>query len=73
LTGDITMANQTIMNIAEFKKVLSEIGNETGDDYEIWLSCDEEGNEFLPMFRSIERSMAVDKDAKRIIFFPSHR
>lgn len=67
------MANQTIMNVAEFKKVLNEIGNEIGDDYEIWLSCDEEGNEFLPMFRNIELSMAVDKDTKRIIFFPSHR
>ena len=67
------MANQTIMNIAEFKKVLNEIGNETGDDYEIWLSSDEEGNEFLPIFRNIERSVAVDKDTKKVILFPAHR
>ena len=43
------MAGQNIMNIAELKKLLSEISNEIGDDYQIWLSSDEEGNEFLPM------------------------
>jgi len=40
---------------------------------EIWLSCDEEGNEFLPMLKNIKFSLASDKDAERIVFFPSHR
>ena len=67
------MANQTVMNVAEIKKLLSEIGNEVGDDYQVWLSSDEEGNEFLPMLENTEFCLAIHKDEKRIIFFPSHR
>ena len=67
------MAKQTVMNIAELKKLLSEIGNEVGDDYQVWLSSDEEGNEFLPMFEEPELCLAIDKEAKRIVFYPSHR
>ena len=67
------MAKQTVMNIAELKKLLSEIENEIGDDYQVWLSSDEEGNEYLPMFENPELCLAIDKDEKRIIFFPSHR
>ena len=67
------MANQTIMNVAAFKKLLSEIGNQVSDNYQVWLSSDEEGNEYLPMFESQELCLAVDKKVKRIIFFPSHR
>lgn len=66
------MAKQTIMNIAELKKLLGKIGNEVGDDYQVWLSSDEEGNEFLPMCENPELCLAIDKQAKRIIFFPSH-
>ena len=67
------MAKQTIMNIAVFKKLLSEIGNETSDDYQVWMSSDEESNEFLSMLENTEFCLAIDKDEKRIIFFPSHR
>ena len=67
------MAKQNIMTIASLKKLLSEIGDELSDDYHIWLSSDEEGNEFLPMFENPELCLAIDKQAKRIIFFPSHR
>ena len=67
------MAKQTIMNIAKLKKLLNEIGNEISDDYQVWMSSDEEGNEFLPMLENTEFCLAIDKDEKRIIFFPSHR
>jgi hypothetical protein len=67
------MAKQTIMNIAELKKLLSEIGNEVGDDYHVWLSSDEEGNEFLPMSQKPELCLSIDHEAKRIILFPLHR
>jgi hypothetical protein len=67
------MAKQMVMNIAGLKKVLNEIGNETSDDYQVWMSSDEEGNEFLPMLENTEFCLAIDKDEKRIIFFPSHR
>jgi hypothetical protein len=67
------MAKQTVMNIAKLKKLLNEIGNEISDDYQVWMSSDEEGNEFLPMLENTEFCLAIDKDEKRIIFFPSHR
>ena len=67
------MANQTVMNVAALKRLLNDIGNEVGDDYQVWLSSDEEGNEFLPMFENPELCLAIDKEAKRIILFPSHR
>ena len=67
------MAKQTVMNIAKLKKLLNEIGNEISDDYQVWMSSDEEGNEFLSMLENTEFCLAIDKDEKRIIFFPSHR
>lgn len=67
------MAAQNIMNIAELKKLLSDIGNKVGDDYQVWLSSDEEGNEILPMSQNPEFCLAIDKETKRIIFFPLHR
>ena len=63
------MAKQNIMTVASLKKLLNEIG----DDYHVWLSSDEEGNEYLPMFENLELCLAIDKEAKRIIFYPSHR
>ena len=67
------MAKQNIMTVASLKKLLNQIGNEIGDDYHVWLSSDEEGNEYLPMFENLELCLAIDKQAKKIIFFPSHR
>ena len=67
------MAKQTVMNIADLKKLLNEIGNEVGDDYQVWLSSDEEGNEYLPMSRKPELCLSIDEEAKRSILFPLHR
>ena len=67
------MAKQNIMTVASLKKLLNQIGNEIGDDYHVWLSSDEEGNEYLPMFENLELCLAIDKQAKKIIFYPSHR
>ena len=66
------MAKQPIMNIGELKKLLNEIGNEAGDDYRVWLSSDEEGNEFLPMSENPKFCLMFDAEEKRIIFFPMH-
>jgi hypothetical protein len=67
------MTKQNIMTAALLKKLLDEFKNEIADDFQIWLSSDEEGNEFLPMLQNPEFSMSIDKDTKKIIFFPSHR
>ena len=67
------MAKQSIMTVASLKKLLNEIGDGISDDYQVWLSSDEEGNEYLPMFESPELCLAIDKEAKRIVFYPSHR
>jgi len=66
------MSKQNIMTVASLKKLLDEFGNEITDDFQVWLSSDEEGNEFLPMFENLELCLAIDKEAKRIIFYPSH-
>jgi len=42
------------------------------DDFEIWLSSDEEGNEFLPMHADPRLSLAIDGDRKRVVLFASH-
>jgi hypothetical protein len=67
------MADQTIMNIAELKKLLSDIAQEVGNDFQVWLSSDEEGNEFLPMSKNPECCLAIEPETKRIIFYPLHR
>ncbi len=67
------MADQSVMNIAELKKLLGKIENEVSNDYEIWLSSDEEGNEYLPMSQNPELCLAIEPETKRIIFFPLHR
>ena len=37
-----------IMTVADLQKILAKLTKEVSDDFEIWLSCDEEGNEFYP-------------------------
>ena len=67
------MAGQIIMNISKLIKLLSELSNEIGDDYQVWLSSDEEGNEFFPMSVNPKLCLAIDEEEKQIIFFPLHR
>jgi hypothetical protein len=67
------MSEQNVMNVAELRKLLTELKNEVADDYQVWMSSDEEGNEFLPMSQNPELCLAIDKDTKRIILFPLHR
>ena len=67
------MAKQNVMTVASLKKLLDEFGNEIADDFQVWLSSDEEGNEYLPIFEDLELCLAIDNKAKRIIFYPSHR
>ena len=67
------MAQQNIMTVASLKKLLAKYGNEITDDFQVWLSSDEEGNEFLPMLESPQLCLAIDPGQKRIALFPSHR
>jgi hypothetical protein len=64
------MSKPNIMTVASLKKLLNEFGNEIADDFQVWLSSDEEGNEYLPMFENPELCLAIDKEAKRIVFYP---
>ena len=66
------MSEQKIMTVASLKKLLDEFGNEIADDFQVWLSSDEEGNEFLPMYENPQLCLEIDKDEKRITLFPSH-
>jgi len=67
------MAKQNIMTVASLKKLFDEFSSKIADDFQVWLSSDEEGNEYLPMFENPELCLAIDKQGKRIIFYPSHR
>ena len=62
----------TNMNLENLIKILKEITKEVGHDTEVWLSSDEEGNEFLPMSSKEEFSIGVDTNNKRVILFPIH-
>jgi len=65
--------DSTYMKLDKLKRVLIKLISEIGEDAEVWLSCDEEGNEYLPMLSNLELSIAIDKNGKRVVFFPSHR
>ena len=67
------MAHQTIITVAGLKQLLEDFENEITEDFQIWLSSDEEGNEFSPMLANPEGSVAIDSAGRRIILFPSHR
>jgi len=64
---------QKIMTIADLKQLLTELANELSDDFEVWLSSDEEGNEFLPMLKDTKLCLAIEKDERKIIFYPAHK
>jgi hypothetical protein len=64
---------QSNMTLGDLRLILTNIANEETADSEVWLSCDEEGNEFLPMSANEELSIGIDRNPTRIILFPSHR
>jgi hypothetical protein len=67
------MAKQKIMTVASLKKLLTEFKGEIADDFQVWLSSDEEGNEFLPVFDDSRLCLAIEPEQRRIILFPSHQ
>ena len=67
------MAKQQIMTVAGFNQLLAQFENEITEDFEVWLSSDEEGNEFLPMLSDPQFCLAIDPAQRRIVLFPSHR
>ena len=66
------MAKQQIMTVEGFKQLFKAFENEITEDFQVWLSSDEEGNEFLPMLKNPELCLAIDPEHKRIVLFPSH-
>ena len=60
-----------VMTAVNLLDALAESGVQ--DDFEIWLSSDEEGNELLPMLANPELSLSIDASTKRVVFFPPHR
>jgi hypothetical protein len=70
-----TIEQNQIMTVSDLTNLLACLVKQKDieNTSQIWLSCDEEGNEFLPMLKNPKFSLAIEKDTKRIIFFPSHR
>ena len=62
---------KTIMTVGRLKGLLAYFNAQ--DDFEVWLSSDEEGNDFLPMLANPKWSLAVEEEEKRVTLFPSHR
>ena len=67
------MAKQNVMTVASLKQLLNELGNEISDDFQVWLSSDEEGDQFLPVYDNPRLCLAIEPEEKRIILFPSHQ
>ena len=65
--------NNKAMTIVYLQQVLAVLAKEVGSDFEIWLSSDEEGNEILPMLENQQFSLGVEKEQKRVVFYPAHR
>ena len=65
--------NNKAMTIVHLQQVLAVLAKEVGNDFEVWLSSDEEGNEILPMLENQQFSLGVDKEQKRVVFYPAHR
>ena len=65
--------NNKAMTIVYLQQVLAVLAKEVSSDFEIWLSCDEEGNEILPMLEKKQFSLGIDKEQKRVVFYPAHR
>ncbi len=61
------------MKLGTLRLLLSKLSFEIGEDSEVWLSSDEEGNEFLPMSANPDFSVASDQSTRRVVFFPKHR
>ena len=61
------------MTVVHLQQILAVLAKEVGNDFEIWLSSDEEGNEILPMLENQQFSLGVDKEQKRVVFYPAHR
>ncbi len=61
-----------IMTVASLKKLLDDFGNEITDDFQVWLSSDEQGNNFLPVYNDAQLCLAIKSKEKRIILFTSH-
>ena len=61
------------MKLGALRFVISKLVSKIGEDSEVWLSSDEEGNEFLPMSSNPNLSVAYDKCAKKVIFFPNNK
>ena len=62
-----------VMTVGNLKQILFDIEKGAGNGFEIWLSSDEEGNEFHPMLQNASFSLAVDKSQKRVVLYPAHR
>jgi len=67
------MAKECYMTVASLKKLLDDFKDEIEEDFLVWLSSDEEGNEFLPIHNDSRLCLAIEPEEKRIILFPSHR
>ena len=61
------------MTVVHLQQVLAVLAKEAGSDFEIWLSSDEEGNEILPMLENQQFSLGIEKEQKRVVFYPAHR
>ena len=64
------MGSVDIISVRELSKLLKKLNTDIGD-YQVWLSSDEEGNNFQPMLQKPKYSLAIDNNQKRIVLFPS--
>jgi len=67
------MSTPQVMRITDLICILDQLAQEQKGHFEVWLSSDEEGNDFLPMHRKTGLCLGIDQEAKKIVLFPSHR
>ena len=62
-----------IMKVNDLIVLMNQLSEEQMGKFEVWLSKDEEGNEFLPLFKRTDLCLEIDVKQKKIILFPAHR
>ena len=73
--ADLFAKTERKLTVGDLKKLLNQFKREgrLTDSTEVWLSSDEEGNEYSPLmrFKSGQFNVGLEKDGSKVTLYPS--